>query len=1355
MADARLLRRLDFVAARIGRLRMLRTLAIGWAILAAVVMVGVWAPELSPTLRILLLAAPPLILILGMFVARRTPGDRLRAARLIERTFPEFDARLITALQQRPHGSDWGFGYLQTELLTEVFTRFGKVDLRQTVPGRRLAAAHAAHLAALACLVFAVAVNFGEVAPAAGQIAQPGEAMASPMPEVAVIHVEPGNTEIERGTSVVVIARFEGPVPENVRLVSTNGLGESTSIPLKKSLNDPVFGGRVANVESNLEYHIEFDGRTSDDFTIGVFDYPALLRADANVTFPEYTGLEPKTIEDVRKLSVVEGAAVDLSCRWNKPIASAALVDGDGNRFPLVTTEGQPTVSALTWNAAEPGKNRFRLELIDLEGRANKTVPEFEISVVPNQPPDLKVSFPAKDVRVSPLQELAMSAEASDDFGLTTLGVVVETPDGAERTISLGDRAAANQRLTAEHLLPLEQLQAQPNDLVSYYFFAEDVGPDGQSRKTTSDIFFAEVRPFEEIFRQVPPQPGQQQQQQQQNQQQQGESGQLLELQRQIVTGSWNVLRREREGSTSAKFPEDVQVLLESQEQVRELAAEMAESVDDELMKQYAAAAIEHMGEAIEQFSSASGDRSVTRLRDARNSAQAAYRDLLRLQSREKNVQNSQSRSQSQGRAQNSQERMNQQLQALQLQNDRDRYETERQAQRQQEQAQQESLQVLNKLRELARRQEDLNEKIRELENALRNARTQEEREELERRLKRLQEEQQELLRDLDDVRERMNNETNRQRMADAREQVDQTRERVLRASEALQQGQTSRALTEGTRAERQLEQVKEELRQQTSGQFDQTVRQLRNDVQELAENEQRIADKLRGNDRPQESSRPTLRAEQPDNREEIAKDLNDQKARLTELLDRTRQLVEESETSEPLLSNKLYDAMRELRTFQPEESLENAARLTRYGVLPEAQKLEEQAREGINRLADGINDAARGILGNENEALQLAQAELNTLAESIRQELEQNQPEGNRPGRTPFPGTSDSAREAGSAGTQPKSPPDPTAPGDQPADANREAPGTPSPMDAAESARPGTSASPIPGERQPASGRRPPGSTGEQPSSPMDRSAEESPRPGTPGPSNEPTTPDRASQPSRPQAGPMPPQPGEQPEQTPGDSPSSEPSGQPGQPGRQPGQRSEQPSQGQPGDPQSGQRQSGGQRPGEQQTEGTSQPGQPSGERPSPSGQRTQSGGALAESLGNLWNEQGGDPNGGGAFGPHNPLTGEAFREWSDRLRDVEEMLSSPDLRARAAEIRDRARQVRTDVKRHSKQPNWELVRTSIYGPLVELEQLVAEELARRDPNERSVPIDRDPVPDRYADLVRKYYEELSRQRSRPAVAP
>jgi hypothetical protein len=119
----------------------------------------------------------------------------------------------------------------------------------------------------------------------------------------------------------------------------------------------------------------------------------------------------------------------------------------------------------------------------------------------------------------------------------------------------------------------------------------------------------------------------------------------------------------------------------------------------------------------------------------------------------------------------------------------------------------------------------------------------------------------------------------------------------------------------------------------------------------------------------------------------------------------------------------------------------------------------------------------------------------------------------------------------------------------------------------------------------------------------------------------------------------------------------------------------------------------------------------------------------------------------GGGNAGPVDPLTGEQFLQWSDRLRDVEEMISDPRLRAELATVRERARALRIEFKRHSKQPNWELVRTSIYGPMRELEQRLAEELARRTPVDRLVPIDRDAIPEQYADLVRRYYEQLSRQ--------
>ena len=47
---------------------------------------------------------------------------------------------------------------------------------------------------------------------------------------------------------------------------------------------------------------------------------------------------------------------------------------------------------------------------------------------------------------------------------------------------------------------------------------------------------------------------------------------------------------------------------------------------------------------------------------------------------------------------------------------------------------------------------------------------------------------------------------------------------------------------------------------------------------------------------------------------------------------------------------------------------------------------------------------------------------------------------------------------------------------------------------------------------------------------------------------------------------------------------------------------------------------------------------------------------------------------------------------------------------------------------------------------PLVEVRNRVAQELARRESKDSLVPIDRDPVPNRYADQVRKYYEELGK---------
>ena len=92
--------------------------------------------------------------------------------------------------------------------------------------------------------------------------------------------------------------------------------------------------------------------------------------------------------------------------------------------------------------------------------------------------------------------------------------------------------------------------------------------------------------------------------------------------------------------------------------------------------------------------------------------------------------------------------------------------------------------------------------------------------------------------------------------------------------------------------------------------------------------------------------------------------------------------------------------------------------------------------------------------------------------------------------------------------------------------------------------------------------------------------------------------------------------------------------------------------------------------------------------------------------------------------------------------------MLEDPEWQADVARVRDRARSFRAEFKRHSKEPNWDVVRDTVLNPLAELQQQLSEEILRRQSPETLVPIDRDPVPNKYQDRVKRYFERLGNER-------
>lgn len=134
--------------------------------------------------------------------------------------------------------------------------------------------------------------------------------------------------------------------------------------------------------------------------------------------------------------------------------------------------------------------------------------------------------------------------------------------------------------------------------------------------------------------------------------------------------------------------------------------------------------------------------------------------------------------------------------------------------------------------------------------------------------------------------------------------------------------------------------------------------------------------------------------------------------------------------------------------------------------------------------------------------------------------------------------------------------------------------------------------------------------------------------------------------------------------------------------------------------------------------------------------------------------NSSGGGGRGGGGRYNGGPLTGADFAPWADRLRDAEDLVDMPELRSGIASARERARLARLEYRREGKKPEWAVVELQVLKPLVEVRRQIREELGRRNTQDPLAPIDRDAVPTRFADQVRRYYETLGRDSKSASAA-
>lgn len=313
------------------------------------------------------------------------------------------------------------------------------------------------------------------------------------------IDVEPGDTELPRGGDLLVRAALQGFDSDRADvLVRVSDSTDWLPVPMSGEKRQR-FSARLFDVTAGSEYVVEAAGVRSPVYRIVVSDLPAARRLDLEYRFPAYTRRPPERVDSGGDIAALRGTMVRVRVHPTIPAQGGRLLLDNGRAIPL---QVQPD-SSLTGTIRLDRTGFYKVELRARDGRMVAGSLEYAIDVLPDRGPAVKIVKPGRDQKVLSVDEVFTEARAEDDYGIATLDLVYSVNGGPERVVPLSAGATRTlKEIAAGHTFMLEEFALQVGDVVSYYARATDNDAVSGGKLASSDIYFLQVRPYAQAYRQ-------------------------------------------------------------------------------------------------------------------------------------------------------------------------------------------------------------------------------------------------------------------------------------------------------------------------------------------------------------------------------------------------------------------------------------------------------------------------------------------------------------------------------------------------------------------------------------------------------------------------------------------------------------------------------------------------------------------------------------------------------------------------------------------------------------------------------------------------------------------------------------
>jgi len=434
-----------------------------------------------------------LILAIAAIAGLALPLRRLtrrRAVGTAEAAFPQFQQRLITFAER--DGQDPFIELLAGDTLEVAQS----AQPQQVVTDRRLWISLGTGAGAIAILVWMIAAGPGFLGYGASLL---WTGPHRDKPALYDLRVTPGDAVVRRHADQVVSALPTGLQSPSVKLYArfqnSSKWEEIAMLPTETGSFAGGYQFVFAGLPDSVEYYVTAGAMTSKHFNIRVTDLPAVKQIRVTYHYPTWTGMPSEVEERGGDLRAVTGTEAELDVTTDRPLQSGQILLDSGQKIQLTEVKpgGQNNVYHGTVKMDQDGV--YHVAGVD-QGQPVRISEDFYIEARKANPPQISLVHPRGDYRALPIEEVTVSAKATDEYGLKGVDLHYSVNGGPEVTVDLLKQKGTKQA-DGSTTLSLENFKLVPGDVISVYATAKDANADAHT-----DMVFIQADPYEREFSQ-------------------------------------------------------------------------------------------------------------------------------------------------------------------------------------------------------------------------------------------------------------------------------------------------------------------------------------------------------------------------------------------------------------------------------------------------------------------------------------------------------------------------------------------------------------------------------------------------------------------------------------------------------------------------------------------------------------------------------------------------------------------------------------------------------------------------------------------------------------------------------------